>query len=102
MIQFEWDETKARANALKHGIAFEDAVLVFEDPHVVSEQDRVVDRERRWQSIGLVHGLLLLLVAHTSNVEDDQQLEIVRIISARKANRKERIRYGQNYSQDIG
>jgi len=54
MIQFEWDEANARTNELKHGVTFEEAVLVFEYPYVVSEQDRVVEGERRWQSIGLV------------------------------------------------
>lgn len=101
MIQFEWDEEKARTNQAKHGIAFEDAILVFEDPYVVSEQDRIVDGERRWQSVGLVHGVLLLLVAHTSDTADDRQWEIVRIISARRATRKERRRYGENRAKGV-
>jgi uncharacterized DUF497 family protein len=87
MIQFEWDKAKARTNRIKHGITFEEAILVFDDPYVLSEQDRVVDGESRWQSVGLVHGALLLLV---------------RIVSARKANRKERIRYGENRAKDLG
>lgn len=96
MIQFEWDEAKAQTTRVKHGVTFEDAVLVFEDPNVVSEQDRIIEGEARWQSVGLVRGVLLLLVAHTSELAKDEQLEIVRIISARKANRKERKRYGES------
>jgi hypothetical protein len=96
MVQFEWDGAKAQTNRVKHGVTFEEATLVFEDPYVVSEQDRVIDGEARWQSVGLVHGVLLLLVAHSSELADDPQLEIVRIISARKANGKERMRYGEN------
>ena len=56
--------------------------------------------ERRWQTLGLAGGVLLLLVAHT--VENDGQDEIIRIISARRADRKERKRYEKerqkNYS----
>jgi uncharacterized DUF497 family protein len=102
MIQFEWDEAKARTNRIKHGITFEEAILVFDDPYVLSEQDRVVDGENRWQSVGLVHGALLLLVAHTSDEAVDEESEIVRIVSARKASRKERIRYGENRAKNPG
>jgi uncharacterized DUF497 family protein len=48
----------------------------------------VLKPERRWQTIGAVHGELILLVAHT--VRDDHDKEVIRIISARKADRKER------------
>jgi hypothetical protein len=102
MIEFEWDEAKAKSNERKHGVTFKEAMLVFEDPHVVSEPDRIVDGERRWQSIGLIDGTLLLLVAHTSDVEQSYQSEIVRIISARKANRKERTSYGENRAKNFG
>jgi uncharacterized protein len=95
MIEFEWDPEKARSNERKHGVSFEDAVLVFDDPCIFTQHDRVVDDEIRWQSIGLVNGVLLLLVAHT--VDDDEYLvERIRIISARTATRKERMRYEKN------
>ena len=102
MVKFEWDENKAISNERKHGVSFEDAMLVFEDPHVVSEQDRIIDGERRWQSVGLVRGALLLLVAHTSDAGEGHQSETVRIISARKANRKERANYDENRTKDLG
>jgi uncharacterized DUF497 family protein len=94
MVRFEWDVTKARSNARKHGVRFEDAVLVFADPYALSEQDRLEGGELRWQTLGLAGGIVLLLVAHT--VLSEQEDEIIRIISARKAVRKERKRYDEN------
>ena len=95
MTEFEWDETKARANERKHGISFEIAMHVFDDPNALSEQDRVEGNELRWQTLGLVNGVLLVLVAHTVR-QDAGEDEIIRIISARKANGKERNRYEEN------
>lgn len=89
---FEWDEQKAQSNFRKHGIRFEEAALVFDDPLAVSTQDRIEGGERRWQTLGMVGGCLLLLVAHTVRHETDGT-EIIRIISARRADRKERRRY---------
>ena len=67
MIWFEWNAMKSRINQRKHGISFEEAVNVFEDPDALFEQDRTDDEtgELRWQAIGLVEGVVLLLVAHT-------------------------------------
>ena len=90
--EFEWDVNKAKSNLRKHGIRFEDAVLVFDDPHHLSMQDRYENGEYRWQTIGLVHGIVVILFAHTIRFESGE--EIIRIISARKADRKERGRYG--------
>ena len=87
---FEWDERKAEANYRKHGIRFEEAALAFNDPFSLSEQDRIENGEQRWQTTGMVGGYLLLLVAHTVQFEG---VEVVRIISARPADRKERKRY---------
>jgi hypothetical protein len=94
MLRFEWDPVKARSNQRKHGVSFEDAMHVFQDPCALSEQDRIEDGERRWQTIGLAGGVVLLLVAHL--VREEGPAEIVRIISARRATRKEHIRYEQN------
>jgi uncharacterized DUF497 family protein len=94
MVWFEWDETKARSNARKHGVRFEDAMLVFADPYALVEQDRLEGSELRWQTLGLAGGIVLLLVAHT--VRNEQEDEIIRIVSARKAVRKERKRYDEN------
>jgi uncharacterized DUF497 family protein len=88
---FEWDDKKAEINFRKHGIRFEEAALVFDDPFAISEQDRIENGEQRWQTIGMVGGFLLLLVAHTVRFDDDT--EVVRIISARRVDRKERRYY---------
>jgi Uncharacterized protein conserved in bacteria len=93
LAEFEWDSNKARDNLHKHGIRFEDAVQVFDDPDHLARQDRYQNGEWRWQTIGLVHGIIVILVAHTVRYESG--LEIIRIISARKADRKERERYEQ-------
>ncbi|MBU2811793.1 BrnT family toxin [Acidithiobacillus thiooxidans] len=91
---FEWDDRKAEANFNKHGIRFEEAALVFNDPFALSEQDRIENGEQRWQTIGMSGSCLMLLVAHTVCYEE-QSIEIVRIISARRVNKKERRRYEQ-------
>jgi uncharacterized DUF497 family protein len=93
-MRFEWDDAKNRSNQAKHGLSFETAVLVFDDPHQLSVQDRYEGTEERWQTLGLVGGLVVILVAHTWREQDD--VEIIRIISARKATQQERMRYEQN------
>lgn len=93
-IEFSWDEHKAETNLKKHGVAFEDATLVFYDAYAVFKQDRFENGEYRWQAIGLVHGRTVLLVAHT--VQDHNGIDHIRIISARQAEKKERKQYEQN------
>jgi hypothetical protein len=101
MIRFEWDPVKARSNQRKHGVTFQDAMHVFDDPHALFEQDRVDEGGApRWQALGLVGELLLLLVAHT--VREEAQDEVIRLISARRATRKERNRYDKIRTQDAG
>ena len=89
---FEWDSKKAEANFRKHGIRFDEAALVFNDPLALSEQDRVENGEARWQTIGMIGNCLIVLVAHTVRCEE-AGIEVVRIISARRVDRKERKRY---------
>jgi uncharacterized DUF497 family protein len=96
MIKFVWDEKKAERNLVKHRVSFETAVRAFADPFQLAEQDRIENGECRWQTIGMVDGHLLLLVAHTVG-EDKDGAEIIRIISARRADPKERERYEQNH-----
>ena len=94
-IRFEWDEAKNLSNRRKHGVTFEEASQVFRDPLYVSVQDRVEGGELRWQTFGLVEDVLLLTVAHTVREERDDgtPVDVIRIISARRATRKERRRY---------
>ena len=64
---------------------------MFTDPYVVTRPDQYVEGEQRWQAIGSVEGLLIILVAHTAR--DEGGGEVIRIISARKATTTERKSY---------
>jgi uncharacterized protein len=94
MILFEWDDAKAEQNVRKHRVSFELAKRVFLDSCAVVDQDRIENGEPRWRTIGLVGGMVVLFVAYT--VKEQEQHEIVRIISSRRATRKERILYEEN------
>ena len=83
-MEWFWDEQKARANFKKHGVLFETAVRVFDDPQLISGPDTHPDDDR-WQTIGMV-GLATLFVVHTE-IDDDGT---GRIISARLATTSER------------
>ncbi len=83
----------------KHGVRFDDAMLAFGDRFALFEQDRVVGEELRWQALGSAGGNFLLMIAHT--VQAEEQDEIIRIISARKATRKERKRYDENREKEF-
>jgi uncharacterized DUF497 family protein len=89
-MRFSWNELKSRNNQLKHGVSFDTATRVFLDPLHISRLDRIVEGEERWQTIGMVNGVLLILVAYA--VVDEKQ-EVIRIISARRVTRQERIEY---------
>lgn len=100
MMLFEWDETKAQSNLRKHRVSFELARAVFLDPFALTEQDRMVDGEVRWRTIGVVGAGGILFVAHT--LTELGKHELVRIISARRATPKERRLYGENRQKHIG
>jgi hypothetical protein len=92
-MRFEWDVRKDAANRQKHGISFELAQRVFDDPNHLSVQDRHESGEERWQTLGLIGLVAIFMVAHTYEDEDGE--EVVRIISARKATKAERKRYDE-------
>jgi uncharacterized DUF497 family protein len=94
-MRVTWDERKNRSNAIKHGISFETAALVFDDPQAESRLERIVEGEERWQTIGSVKGMLILLIAHTWHEEGGE--ETVHIISARKATARERTLYEEPF-----
>jgi uncharacterized DUF497 family protein len=91
-VEFAWDERKNRVNQQKHGVSFETAILVFDDPYHLTRQDREVEGEPRGHTIGMVKGVHVLLVAHTV----DEDGEVVRVLSARKATPSERSVYAQS------
>lgn len=88
---FAWDENKNSINRRKHGVSFEAAARVFEDPRAVSYVERVIEGQKRWHTIGLAGGITVLLVVHT--VEEENGEEKIHIISARKADRSRRALY---------
>lgn len=92
-MRFTWDPQKDAANRRKHGVSFELARRVFDDPNHISIQDRHEGGEERWQTIGLIGPVAIFMVAHTYEDEDGE--EVVRIISARKATKAERRRYDE-------
>ncbi len=92
---FSWDEEKNESNKRKHGISFEVAQLVFNNPLHISKQDRIENGEQRWQTIGMIGSVTLLLVAHTW-YESNDNIEHTRIISARRATKIEKIVYEKN------
>ncbi|MGB8918919.1 MAG: BrnT family toxin [Candidatus Sulfotelmatobacter sp.] len=85
------DARKDRLNRRKHRISFDTALHVFDDPYHVTTQDREVEGEPRWQTIGMIGAHNVLLVAHT----EDDETGAIRIISARKATRTERRIYAE-------
>lgn len=92
---------KARVNLQKHSVSFDDAMHVFEDPYALFEQDRTdPSGETRWHALGLAGGVAVLLVVHT--VREEGGDETIRLISARQATRRERNRYEQSRTQDLG
>ena len=88
---------KAESNLRKHGVKFETAVFAFSDRHAVTEFEAHYETEARWHTTGLVNGELLLLIVHTS--WDVDEFEVIRIISARRANKTERQNYEKNLRQ---
>jgi uncharacterized DUF497 family protein len=92
-MRFEWDRAKNEINAVKHGVDFETAQLVFDDPLCVTFVERVVAGEQRWHAIGMVEGIVVLVVVHTYCQDESQ--ETIRIVSARRATKHERRLYAE-------
>jgi uncharacterized DUF497 family protein len=94
-MQIEWNQAKNEINKAKHGIDFETAQLVFDDPFCVTFVERVTGGEERWHAIGSVENVIILVVVHTYRIEGSD--EIIRIISARPATRRERKLYAETF-----
>ena len=87
MLTFEWDEKKNQSNKQKHKISFETAQYVFLDPQAKRKPDRIMDGEQREHIIGKILNVIVVLVVFTERNGN------IRIISARRASKKERIVY---------
>jgi len=89
-LRIEWDQAKNRSNKRKHGVSFEEAETVFyDDSAILVEDDDPDEPEERFVLLGMSAGLRTLVVCHCYR-EDDH---VIRIISARRADRQERRDY---------
>jgi hypothetical protein len=88
-MQFEWDEAKNLENIRKHQIDFEDVYKIFDSPMLIEVDERFDYGEERWFGIGFL-GNGVAVVVWT-----EKQGNVIRIISARKANRYERKKFEQ-------
>lgn len=95
-LRFEWDPEKDKQNQRKHGVAFEEAESAFADEHglFMSDPEHSED-EDRFILLGLSSALRTLVVCHCYRERED----VVRIISARKANRSERSQYTRRWKR---
>jgi len=88
---FNWDDEKNTLNITKHGITFDEAATVFDDDDAIFiHDDKHSKNEERFSVIGFSERLRLLIVCHCYRNDDT----VVRIISARKANKSEELLYG--------
>lgn len=86
---FDWDPNKAKTNLRKHRVSFEQSSAIFLDPRMVAVFDsKHSEHEDRWATIGIDRNGILLVVVHTFQ-QLDADCYRIRIISARKATRKE-------------
>lgn len=91
-MDFEWDKKKATINQRKHGVSFEVAARVFLDPNrIEAYDDRGEYGEDRWKIVGMVDPVVLAVVYAVRG----SAAQVIRLISARKANEKERQQYRQ-------
>jgi len=94
--RFEWDFNKAKTNLTKHKISFEDATSVFKDERAISLFDeKHSDSEERWITIGMDSVTRTLVIIHTF-ISIDKENTNIRIISARKATKKEQQIYKES------
>ena len=87
-MDIEWDSDKADSNFKKHGVSFEEAATALLDPTALAQEDAASEGESRWVLIGMSAQLQLLTVVYALRHQDR-----VRLISARKATRKEAKHY---------
>lgn len=91
-MEFEWDNTKAEQNSLKHRVSFEMAAFAFDDPYalIIDDEKHSVNEHRQWL-IG-DSGAKVLVIVFTIRLPKGN----VRIVSARRANRRERRMYEES------
>jgi len=87
-VRFAWDPAKAKANLRDHGVSFAEAVTVLEDEFALTREDPDAQGEQRFVTLGLSSFGNLLVVVYTYREPD-----VIRLISAWKANKRQRVRY---------
>ena len=92
-MEFEWDDNKNKANIEKHGIAFEEAALIFQGITLTRRDDRQNYGEAREITIGSLPEQVIVVVVHTD------RNGVTRLISARLPNREERSLYNDYYKK---
>jgi uncharacterized protein len=91
-VEFEWDENKNRTNQLKHGLSFETAIEIFDGRPRFTEAAATVKGEERLKTIGSIGAQVIVLVVYVFRGRSDED-DVIRVISARKASKSERLRY---------
>ena len=96
---FSWSKEKNRENIKKHGLSFQEAVLVFLDPYLIIRHDEAHSTmdETRWKGFGVLNNDLLLAIIFSEEKEN-----VVRLISAREATKKEKEDYSENIRHFFG
>lgn len=94
-MRFIWDDNKNQVNQIKHHVSFEVAARILADPLAFVEPGSMESDKNRWQALGQVDGLLLLIVAQTVWI-DLSGSKGIRMISARRATEEERMHYERN------
>jgi uncharacterized DUF497 family protein len=95
-MKFEWDPKKEEINIKKHGVTFEQASYVFSDPYALDKYDEEhSEQEDRWLLLGKSMNEVILVVVHT--FKDQDGMELVRIIGARKASNSESKEYQRRH-----
>jgi uncharacterized protein len=87
-MQYAWDPAKAEANLAAHGVSFAEAVTVLEDDFALTRADPDSEGEQRFVTLGMRSGAHLLVVVYAY-----RETDVIRIISAWRANRRQRLRY---------
>ncbi len=101
MIRFSWDDEKNEANLKKHGIGFELASVNFDDPFALLDEYQQHEEELRAVTLGII-GDVVFTVTHLpfEESEDDPSVLLGRLITARRATRREAKRYDKNRAKE--
>ncbi len=87
-VRFEWDPRKADANLRTHGVRFTEAITILEDHFALSREDPDAIEEQRFVTLGLSNLANLLVIVYAY-----READVIRVISAWKANKRQRRQY---------